>query len=130
MKLKKDDKVLVITGKDRGKVGKITRVISKDNKIVVEGVNMRTKHVKKTQQRPGEKIRFEAPMSVSNVMILDPTTNKPTRIGYKVLESGKKERISRLTGTSLDNLPLETALAPKKKPAKAKEKAEKQVIKA
>lgn len=130
MKLKQNDKVLIISGKDRGKVSKITRIINKKNKIVVENVNIRIKHIKKTQQRAGEKIRFEAPMSVANVMILDPSNNKPTRIGYKILENGKKQRISRLTGTSLDNIQLETALAPKKKSTKTKPESSKQVIKA
>ena len=102
MKLKVNDKVLVISGKDRGKTGKIIKIIKKHNKIVVENVNMRVKYIKKTQSRPGEKITFEAPMDASNVMILDPKENKPTRIGYRKLENGKKERIAKLSGESLD----------------------------
>lgn len=102
MKIKVNDKVLVISGKDKGKVSKVIRVIAKHNKIVVEKVNMRTKHIKKTSTRAGEKITFEAPLDVSNVMVMDPKENKPTRVGYKVLENGKKERISKLSGVSLD----------------------------
>ncbi len=105
MKIKANDKVLVISGKDKGKISKVIRVIAKHNQIVVEKVNMRTKHVKKTQTQPGQKITFEAPMDVSNVMVMDPKENKPTRVGYKVLENGKKERISKLTGASLDLMP-------------------------
>lgn len=105
MKIKANDKVLVISGKDKGKVSKVIRVIAKHNKIVVEKVNMRTKHIKKTTTRAGEKITFEAPMDASNVMVMDPRDNKPTRVGYKVLENGKKERISKLSGVSLDALP-------------------------
>lgn len=134
MKLKKNDKVLVISGKDRGKVGRITRIIVKSSRLVVEGVNIRTKHIKKTQQQAGQKITFEAPISISNVMILDPSNNKPTRIGYKMLDNGKKERVSRLTGTSLDNVPLEASLKPKAKSApkkkSAKSSTKKQVVKA
>ena len=133
MKLKVNDKVLIIAGKDKGKVGKITRIVHKHNRIVVEAVNMRTKHIKKQQQRQGEKIRYEAPFSASNAMILDPGMNKPTRISYKMLENGKKERISVLSGASLDNIPVEAAaeaLTPKKKTASGKGKTAKKVIKA
>jgi large subunit ribosomal protein L24 len=104
MKLKIQDNVLIIAGKDKGKTGKIIRVIEKHNRIVVEGVGFRVKHIKKTQQKAGEKIRFEGPISASNAMILDPVKNKPSRIGYKRLENGKKERISKLSGASLDNI--------------------------
>ena len=129
MKLKKNDKVLIISGKDKGKTGKIIRVITKHNKIVVEKVAIRTKHIKKQQGQAGQIIRFEAPISASNAMILDPQLNKPTRITYKVLANGKKERISRLTGISLENLSAEAETVkaeekestPKKKaPSKAK----------
>ncbi len=133
MKLKVNDKVLIIAGKYKGKVGKITRIEHKHNRIVVESVNMRTKHIKKQQQRAGEKIRYEAPFSACNAMILDPSMNKPTRIGYKLLENGKKERISKISGVSLDNIPVEAAAeeaAPKKKTSASKSKGSKKVIKA
>jgi len=131
MKLKLNDKVLVISGKDKGKTGKITKIINKHDRIVVEKINIRTKHIKKTAQRQGEKIRFEAPISSSNVMILDPSLNKPTRIGYKRLENGKKERISRLSGVSLDNIVVEaeTKAVTKKAPAKST-KSKKTIVKA
>ncbi len=117
MKIKANDKVLVISGKDKGKISKVIRVIAKHNQIVVEKVNMRTKHIKKTSTRAGEKITFEAPMDASNVMVMDPKENKPTRVGYRILENGKKERISKLSGTSLDALPeaSKPKAAPKKK---------------
>ena len=102
MKVKLNDKVLVITGKDRGKTGKVMKVMAKHNKIVVEKVNFRTKHIKKTQTRAGEKVTFEAPINASNVMLLCPKTDKPTRVGYKVLANGKKERIAKVSGASLD----------------------------
>ncbi len=121
MKLKRNDKVLVIAGKDKGKIGKIVRVIPKHERIVVEKMNMRTKHIKKGQGRPGERVKYEAPMHHSNVMILDPKENKPTRIGYRVLENGKKERISKLTGSSLDSVSSSTA-AEEAKPTKSTKK--------
>ncbi len=122
MKLKLNDKVLVVTGKDKGKVGRVTRVLVKYNQIVVENVNFRTKFIKKTAQRAGEKIRFEAPLNASNVMILDPVQNKPTRVGYKVLANGKKERIAKLSGSSLDNV-KDTAEKKAPKEEKAKKEA-------
>lgn len=121
MKVKVNDKVLVIAGKDRGKTGKIIKVEVKHNRVVVEKLNMRTKHIRKSQNKPGEKIRYEAPIHASNVMILDPKENKPTRVAYKMLDKGKKERISKLSGHSLDNVVSE-AETKKKAPAAEKEK--------
>jgi large subunit ribosomal protein L24 len=127
MKIKVNDNVLVITGKDKGKTGKVTKVYKKTNKVVVEKLNIRIKHIKKTNQRAGEKISFEAPMDASNVMIIDPKEGKPTRVGYKKLEKNKKERISRLSGTSLDNISVAAKVQTKKAPAA---KPKKKVVKA
>lgn len=93
MKLKLKDRVFITTGKDKGKKGAITRILSKQNKIVVEKVNIRTKHIKKTSEKPGQKIQFEAPIDASNVMLICPNCNKTARIGYKKLEKGRKQRI-------------------------------------
>ena len=106
MKLKKDDKVVIITGKDKGKEGKITKILRKQNKIVVEKVNMRTKHIKKSQNKAGEKITFEAPMNASNAMLICPQTGKRTRIGYRKLENGKKERISKKSNQPIDKVTI------------------------
>lgn len=129
MKIKVNDKVIVIAGKNRGKTGKVLRTISKHNKVVVEGVNIRTRHIKKNQQRPGEIIKYEAPFNISNVMIIDPKEGKPTRVGYKVGENGKKERISKLSGVILDNIPVASVKAKKEEKKKdnkeSKEKTEK-----
>ena len=103
MKVKVNDNVLVVTGKDRGKTGKITRVVTKADKVVVEKLNMRTKHIKKTQTRPGSKITFEAPMNASNVMVICPQCKKRTRVGYIRLESGKKQRACKKCKESLDS---------------------------
>lgn len=129
MKLKLNDKILVIAGKDKGKTGKIIKIDHKRGRVTVEKVNIRTRHIKKTQQRAGERIQYEASVDASNVMILDPKENKPTRIAYKTSEKGKKERISKLSGTSLDVGVKESA--PKaKKTTKKESSSKKKVIKA
>lgn len=92
MKLKTGDQVVIIAGKDKGKTGKIVRTLVETNKVVVEGVNIRTRHVKKTSNKAGERIQYEAPLQASNVMIIDPESKKRSRIGYKKLENGKKQR--------------------------------------
>jgi large subunit ribosomal protein L24 len=115
MKLKVNDQVMVIAGKNKGKSGRIVKVHHKTNKVTVEKLNLRKKHIKKRQNQPGEIITYEAPFSASNVMIVDPKTGKPTRIKYKKLASGKKERLSAKSQSSLDNLSGETAAKTAKK---------------
>ena len=101
MKLKKDDKVIVIAGKDKGTVGTIQKVIPEKNRVVVEGVNIRKKHKKPTQQNPdGGIVEIYAPIDASNVMLVDPKTKKPTRIGSKEVK-GKKVRVAKKSGTVL-----------------------------
>ena len=109
MKIKSNDTVLVITGKDKNKSGKVLRVNPKNNKLVVEKLNLRTKHVKKTKTSKGEKIKFEAAMDASNVMILCPHCNKPTRIGYQ-LKGKTKARICKLCKESVDHQVDSTAI--------------------
>ena len=104
MKLHTGDTVLVISGKDRGKTGSILRILEDKNRVVIGGINIRTKHVKKTFQQAGRILKFEAAISASNVMILDPKTGKPARIGYKVDEKGKKVRISKVSGEEVKNV--------------------------
>lgn len=95
MNFKVGDKVVVIAGKDKGKEGKIIKALKNDNKVVVEGINMVTKHVKPSAQNEnGGIIKVEAPIHASNVMILDPKTKKRTRIAHEIDENGKKHRIS------------------------------------
>jgi large subunit ribosomal protein L24 len=74
MKFHTGDNVVVIAGKDKGKTGRILRVLSSTNRLVVAGINMRTKHMKKSQQSPGRKVSYEASLNASNVMLLDPKT--------------------------------------------------------
>ena len=94
MDLRKGDKVIVIAGKDKGKTGEIQKVLPRTNRVVVEGVNLRKKHKKPTQNNPeGSIVEIYAPISASNVQFLDPKTKKPVRIGHKVVK-GKKVRVT------------------------------------
>ena len=102
MNFKTGDKVVVIAGKDKGKEGKIINVLRKENRVVVEGVNIRKKHLKPNGQKEGSIVDREAPIHASNVMLIDPKTNKPTRIGHTVDKKGKKIRIARKSNESLD----------------------------
>lgn len=99
MKIKKGDNVVVIAGKNKGKTGTVMRTLKKTERVVVEGVNKVTRHVRKTKDRPGQKIEFEAPFHVSNVMLIDPKTKKRTRVKVTKNEKGKKERISKKSNT-------------------------------
>ncbi|MED1742156.1 50S ribosomal protein L24 [Bacillus swezeyi] len=103
MHVKKGDKVMVISGKDKGKQGVILAAFPKKDRVLVEGVNMVKKHAKPTQANPqGGILNQEAPIHVSNVMPLDPKTGEVTRVGYKA-ENGKKVRIAKKSGQVLDN---------------------------
>ncbi|ENQ3080709.1 50S ribosomal protein L24 [Bacillus sp. JJ864] len=102
MHVKKGDKVQVISGKDKGKQGVILAAFPKENRVIVEGVNIVKKHSKPSQLNPqGGIITKEAAIHVSNVMPLDPKTGVPTRVGYKV-EDGKKIRVAKKSGELLD----------------------------
>ena len=101
MNIKKDDTVIVISGKDKGKKGKVLKAMPKENRVIVEGVNMQTKHAKATRNTPDEIKHQEGPIDVSNVMFWDSKEKAPTRIGY-VVEEGKKYRISKKTGNKID----------------------------
>ncbi|AKP45535.1 MULTISPECIES: 50S ribosomal protein L24 [Bacillus] len=102
MHVKKGDKVMVISGKDKGKTGVILAAFPKKNRVIVEGVNIVKKHAKPSQLNPqGGIISQEAPIHVSNVMPLDPKTNEPTRVGYQIVD-GKKIRIAKKSGQPLD----------------------------
>lgn len=102
MKIKSGDEVIVVSGKYKGTTGKVSKAFPKVNKVVIEGVNLRTKHQKPTAgNSEGKKVEIYAPIDVSNVMILDPKEKKPTRIGYKVVD-GKKVRVTKKSGTVID----------------------------
>jgi len=94
MKIIKQDNILVVKGKDRGKTGKVERVILEKNKLVVTGVNVAKRHEKpRSKAKPGGVVDFPAPLKAENVMLICPSCDKATRIGYKRLESGKRVRI-------------------------------------
>ena len=101
-KIKKGDTVKVIAGKDNGKEGKVLSVDPKNNKVVVEGVNVAKKHIKPNGQTAGSIVDIELPIHASNVMILDPKTKKPSRIGHTTDKNGKKVRITKKSNSTLD----------------------------
>jgi large subunit ribosomal protein L24 len=98
LKIKKGDKVQVITGKNKGKVGEVMKVFPVANKILVSGVNLVKKHTKPSQTSEGGIIQKELPIHVSNVSHIDPKTSKITKIGYKTLDDGKKVRFAKKSG--------------------------------
>ena len=103
MKIKRGDTVKVIAGDYRGAVGKVLKVFPEEGKIIVEGVNMVKKHVKPSPKYPqGGIVEVEAPIHISNVMLVDPKTGEPTRVGRKRLEDGRIVRYSKKSGEILD----------------------------
>ena len=101
LKLKKDDEVIVLTGKDKGKKGKIVAVLTNERRVVVEGVNVVTKHQKPSQLSAGGIQKKELPIHISNVALVDPKEGTATRVGYKVLKDGKKVRVAKKSGETL-----------------------------
>lgn len=105
-KLKKGDDVIVMTGKDKGKSGKIDRVLTATNKVIIPGINVVKKHISqkeamRLQREPGIEQK-EMPIAVSNVMLKDPKTGKPTKIGYSTDKAGNKIRVAKASGETVD----------------------------
>jgi large subunit ribosomal protein L24 len=100
-KVKKGDTVVVITGKDKGKKGEVLSVLTTDNRVVVQGVNMVTRHTRPSVNSQGGLVKKEAAIHVSNVALIDPKSDKPTRVGFKTLEDGTKVRVAR-SGEQID----------------------------
>ena len=101
--VRKGDTVIVVAGKDRGKRGRVLRVIPEANRVVIERINMIKKHQRPTQKlRQGGIIEREGPIHLSNVMLVDPTSDRPTRIGMRALADGKKVRVARKSGEIID----------------------------
>jgi large subunit ribosomal protein L24 len=99
--IKSGDQVMVITGADKGKTGRVLRVITDKNRVVIEGINRVWKHVRPSQRNPqGGRIQRDAPIHISNVMPMDPTTNKPTRVKMEN-KGGRKHRVAVGSGTDL-----------------------------
>lgn len=101
MRIKKGDTVIVIAGKDKGARGKVLKTYPRENRVIVEGVNMQTKHQKQTRTAQAEIRHIEGPIDASNVMYYDSKSKSPVRIGY-VVENGKKSRINKKTGSKID----------------------------
>ena len=101
-KIKKGDQVIVIAGKDKGKHGEVLRVIPSENRVVVQGVGVVTKHTRPSMTNQGGLVKQEAPIHVSNVAHVDPKSNEATRVSFKTLEDGTKVRIARKSGEQID----------------------------
>ena len=102
-KIRKDDEVIVLTGRDKGKRGAVLRIITKTDRVLVEGVNVTKRHVKPTQADPqGGIVEREAPIHISNVALIDPASDRPTRARYKNLEDGRKVRVAARSGEVID----------------------------
>jgi large subunit ribosomal protein L24 len=102
LKIKKGDKVVVIAGKDKGRGGEVLRVLPKENRVLVAGVNMMKRHTKPAMGQPGGIVEREAALHVSNVSHVDPKDSKPTRVGYKTLDDGRKVRFAKRSGEVID----------------------------
>ena len=101
-KVRKGDRGVVTTGRDKGKKGEVLRVYPDDNRVLVAGINVVKKHQKQTQREQGGIITKEAPIHVSNVAHIDPKSGEPTRVGFKMLTDGRKVRVAKKSGESID----------------------------
>ncbi|HEY5598003.1 MAG TPA: 50S ribosomal protein L24 [Kiloniellales bacterium] len=101
-KIRKGDKVTVITGRDKGKIGEVVRVLRKDSRVVVQGVNMVKRHQRPTQASAGGIVEKEASLHISNVAHVDPKSDRPTRVGMRIEKGGRKVRVAKRSGEVLD----------------------------
>ena len=102
MKIKKGDNVVVITGRDKGKAGEVLRVLPAERRLIVQGVHVARRHTKPRMGDPGGIVDKELTIDVSNVAHIDPQSGKPTRVGYKTLDDGRKVRFARRSGEVID----------------------------
>jgi large subunit ribosomal protein L24 len=102
LKIKKGDKVVVIAGRDKGKTGEVLRVVPADSRVVVQGVNVVKRHTRAAMGNPGGIVEKEGAIHVSNVAHIDPKSSKPTRVGYRTLDDGRKVRFAKRSGEVLD----------------------------
>ncbi len=100
--VKKGDKVVVLTGKDKGKSGEVVKVIREDRRAIVSGVNMVKRHTRQSQTEQGGILEKEAPVDMSNIALQDPKDGKATRVGFKTLEDGRKVRFAKRSGEVID----------------------------
>ncbi|HEY3910522.1 MAG TPA: 50S ribosomal protein L24 [Stellaceae bacterium] len=102
LKIKKGDSVVVICGRDKGRTGEVLRVFPTERRVLVQGVNIARRHTKPRMGEPGGIIEKELTLHISNVAHVDPGSGKPTRIGYRVLNDGRKVRVARRSGEVID----------------------------
>jgi large subunit ribosomal protein L24 len=102
LKIKKGDSVVAITGRDKGKTGEVLRVLPADSRVIVQGINVAKRHARPRMGDPGGIIEKELTIHISNVAHIDPRSSKPTRIGYKHLDDGRKVRFARRSGEVID----------------------------
>ena len=101
-KIKKGDKVVVLTGRDKGKSGEVVQVMPKEDRALVRGVNLVKRHQRQTMNQEGGIISKEAPLHLSNLGVADPKDGKPTRVGFRVLDDGRKVRFAKRSGDLID----------------------------
>jgi len=101
-KIRKGDRVMVIAGRDKGKIGEVLKVMPKENRAIVQGVNIVKRHQRPTAEQAGGIVEKEAPIHISNLAHIDPKDNKPTRVGFKVLDDGRKVRYAKRSGEVID----------------------------
>ena len=101
-KIKKNDEVIVISGRDKGKKGSVLLVLPKKDRVIVQGVNMVKRHTRPTAAQSGGIVEKELPIHVSNVALVDPDGGKPTRVGFRILEDGRKVRLAKRSGEMID----------------------------
>jgi large subunit ribosomal protein L24 len=101
-KIRKGDKVVVLTGRDKGRSGEVIEVRPSESRALVRGVNMVKRHQKQTPQREGGIISKEAPIHLSNIAVADPKSGKPTRVGFKIMNDGRKVRVAKRSGVEID----------------------------
>lgn len=102
LKIRKGDRVVVTTGRDKGKTGEVLRILRKQNRALVQGVNMVKRHQRPTQASGGGIVEMESTIHISNLAHIDPKDQKPTRIGFKVLDDGRKVRFAKRSGEIID----------------------------
>jgi large subunit ribosomal protein L24 len=102
LKIKKGDRVIVIAGRDKGRTGNVVKVLPKDNRAVVQGINQSRRHTRQTAAQEGGIISKDMPIQISNIAHVDPKDGKPTRVGFKILEDGRKVRMAKRSGEVID----------------------------
>ncbi|MBV8850790.1 MAG: 50S ribosomal protein L24 [Methylobacteriaceae bacterium] len=101
-KIKKGDKVVVLSGRDKGRNGEVVRVMPREDRALVRGINVVKRHQKQTMKEEGGIVRKELPIHLSNIALADPKDGKPTRVGFKILEDGRKVRFAKRSGDLID----------------------------